>query len=181
MRNNKGITLVELVVVIGLIFLVLPFAWDYMISSVEDSATITNKVAVQNSVQALMNQLQKDIQEGRYPINPTDKYDEIDSENGFLICKPGDTSVIYKFDLTKKQVTLKDNLRLEREDLTIKAVNETPETNVGVYDYIKEITLEKVSDSDGVNNGIKVYIRGEADEKSGFTLTNTYYTRNTIF
>ena len=30
-------------------------------------------------------------------------------------------------------------------------------------------------------NGITVHIRGEIDEKSGYTLTNTYYTRNTIF
>ena len=32
-----------------------------------------------------------------------------------------------------------------------------------------------------LNNGIKVDIRGEIDDKSGYSLNNVYYTRNTIF
>ena len=88
MKSNKGVTLVELIIAMALIFIVLPFAWNYINSSIQDNATINNKVAVQSSVNSLMNQLQKDVQEARYPINPNSE-DYIDVKaDGFLICKP---------------------------------------------------------------------------------------------
>ena len=43
------------------------------------------------------------------------------------------------------------------------------------------LILEKEINSSGVNNGVKVEIRGEIDDKSGYSLNNVYYTRNTIF
>lgn len=191
MKGNRGFTLVELIVVVALMFIILPFAWNYINSSIEDSANINNKVAVQSSVNALMSQLQKDIQEARYPINPN-KEDYIDVEDdGFLICKPRtsdesgnivEQSVLYKFDEENRIVEVINGAKL-----IIPGSGETEyeidisDATTGRYDYIKEFSLEKVENSDGVNNGVKVEIRGEIDQKSGYSLSNVYYTRNTIF
>ena len=49
------------------------------------------------------------------------------------------------------------------------------------FNFIKKFILEKEINSSGVNNGVKVEIRGEIDNKSGYSLNNVYYTRNTIF
>lgn len=173
----------------------MPFAWDYMNSSIEDTATINNKVAVQTSVNALMTQLQRDIQEARCPINPnSENYIGIDDDgnfgldkDGFLICKPNGTgdnlyqSVLYEFDKENKKVIVTSGLRIYQPagigtDEYDKA-EDGPNVTKGEYNFIKEITLKRNDKKDG----IEVYIRGEIDSKSGYTLTNTYYTRNTIF
>lgn len=191
MKGNRGVTLVELIVVVALMFIVLPFAWDYINSSIEDSANINNKVAVQSSVNTLMNQLQKDIQEARYPINPNVE-DYIDAETeGFLICKPNayDESgkiiyqnVLYKFDEENRSVEIINGVKLTPPESgeTEYGIDDTDAT-MGRYDYIKTFSLEKVYNSNKVNNGVKVEIRGEIDQKSGYSLSNVYYTRNTIF
>lgn len=191
MKGNRGVTLVELIIVVALMFIVLPFAWNYINSSIEDSANINNKVAVQSSVNALMSQLQKDIQEARYPINPN-KEDYIDVEDdGFLICKPRtsdesgnivEQSVLYKFDEENRIVEVINGVKLITPGSGETEYEiDISDATTGRYDYIKEFTLEKVENSDGVNNGVKVEIRGEIDQKSGYSLSNVYYTRNTIF
>ena len=53
--------------------------------------------------------------------------------------------------------------------------------NYNEFNFIKKFILEKEINSSGVNNGVKVEIRGEIDNKSGYSLNNVYYTRNTIF
>ncbi len=191
MRDNRGFTLVELIVVVALMFIILPFAWNYINSSIEDSANINNKMVVQSSVNSLMSQLQKDIQEARYPINPnTSKYTKVE-ENGFLICKPRtfdesgnfiDQNVLYKFDEENRIVEVMNGVQLitpgsGETDYEISTDNAT----TGRYEYIKAFKLEKVYNSDKVNNGVKIEIRGEIDQKSGYSLSNVYYTRNTIF
>lgn len=193
-KNNKGITLIELIVALALMMLVLPFAWDYMNSGIQDSATINNKVAVQTSVNALMTQLQRDIQEARCPINPnSESYIGIDDDgnfgldtDGFLICKPNGTgenlyqSTLYEFDEENKKVIVTSGLKIYQingfgsNEYGIDYSNSNVTT--GDYNFIKDITLKRIGD-----NGIDIYIRGELDSKSGYTLTNTYYTRNTIF
>lgn len=190
MKENRGVTLVELIIVVAVMFIILPFAWNYINSSIEDSANINNKVAVQSSVNTLISQLQKDIQEARYPINPNGE-DYIDVKNdGFLICKPNAydsgeiiyQNVLYKFDEENRRVDVINGVKLippgsgETEyEIDIS------DATTGRYDYIKTFNLEKVYNSDNVNNGIKVEIRGEIDQKSGYSLSNVYYTRNTIF
>lgn len=183
MKNNKGITMIEVIVVIALLFIILPFSWDYINSSLEDNSTLNNKMMVQNSVNSLMNQLQRDIQEARCPINPNvTNYIDV-KEDGFLICKPNGLdegnhivyqNVLYKFNESENKVVAEFGLELDgyRPDYGIIRAGST----IGEYNYIKDISLDRVGD-----NGIKVYIRGEIDEKSGYTMTNTYYTRNTIF
>lgn len=191
MKCNKGVTLVELIIAMALIFIVLPFAWNYINSSIQDNATINNKVAVQTSVNSLMNQMQKDVQEARYPINPNTE-DYIDAESdGFLICKPnayddeGNTvyqSVLYKFDEENSRVTVVSGIKLVPPGIG--------ETEYGIddsnasynrFDFIKSFDLERQINSNGINNGVKIEIRGEIDSKSGYSLNNVYYTRNTLF
>lgn len=186
LRNNDGITMVELIIVMGLLAIILPFGWNYVNSGIEDNVTLNNKMMVQNSVNALMNQLQRDIQEARYPINPNvTEYIDV-TNDGFLICKPNGTddtgnivyqSVLYKFDDDENKVIVEFGLKLDspgpgETDYDIIDDNATK----GEYNYIEEFSLTKID-----NNGIKVYIRGQIDDKSGYTLTNTYYTRNTLF
>lgn len=188
MKNNKGLTLIELVVVMALLFIILPFGWDYLNSGLKDSATVNNKIMVQNSVNALMNQVQRDIQEARCPINPnTTKYVNVIGD-GFLICKPTTMddeghdvyqSVLYKFEGNK--VTAEFGKKLQFPNPTN---GETEHTivpgitgNVGVYDFIEEFRLDLTAD----RKGIEVYIKGKIDDKSSYVLTNTYYTRNTVF
>jgi len=193
MKNNKGVTLVEIIIATALIFIVLPIIWNYIISSVEDTATLNDKMAVQGSVNALMTQLQRDIQEARCPINPnTSKYIKIhEGSFKFLICKPNSNTnndgkpqnVVYEWNKDKKIVTLYQGVTL----IPPKTGSNTSETeydvdldeegiDIATYDYISDIELKKVG-----NNGIDVYIRGEISEKAGYTLNNTYYTRNTVF
>ena len=191
MKSNKGVTLVELIIAMALIFIVLPFAWNYINSSIQDNATINNKVAVQSSVNSLMNQLQKDIQEARYPINPNlEDYIDV-KDDGFLICKPnaydeeGNTvyqSVIYKFDEENRKVTIVNGIRLVPPAMgkTEYGIDDS-NANYNEFNFIKKFILEKEINSSGVNNGVKVEIRGEIDNKSGYSLNNVYYTRNTIF
>ena len=191
MKSNKGVTLVELIIAMALIFIVLPFAWSYINSSIQDNATINNKVAVQSSVNSLMNQLQKDVQEARYPINPNSE-DYIDVKaDGFLICKPnvydeeGNTvyqSVIYKFDEENRKVTIMNGIKLVPPGIgeTEYGIDDSNAT-YNEFNFIKTFILEKEINSSGVNNGVKVEIRGEIDNKSGYSLNNVYYTRNTIF
>ena len=191
MKSNKGVTLVELIIAMALIFIVLPFAWSYINSSIQDNATINNKVAVQSSVNSLMNQLQKDVQEARYPINPNSE-DYIDVKaDGFLIRKPnvydeeGNTvyqSVIYKFDEENRKVTIMNGIKLVPPGIgeTEYGIDDSNAT-YNEFNFIKTFILEKEINSSGVNNGIKIDIRGEIDSKSGYSLNNVYYTRNTIF
>lgn len=187
MKNNKGITLIELIVVLALIFLVLPFAWDYINSSLVESTTINNKNMVQSSVNALMTHVQRDIQEARCPINPnSDTYVDVKTD-GFLICKPKiegtSQNVLYEFNEAEKKVVVKTGVEVRSPDPRFGETEykvEEDDVTVTEYVYIKDFKLTKVMDID-VNNGVEVYIRGEIDEKSGYTLTNTYYTRNTMF
>lgn len=191
MKGNRGVTLVELIVVVALMFIVLPFAWNYINSSIEDSANINNKVAVQSSVNTLMNQLQKDIQEARYPINPNvEDYIDVKTD-GFLICKPNayDESgeiiyqnVLYKFDEENRRVEIINGVKLiPPESGETEYEIDISDATTGIYDYIKTFNLEKVNNSNNVNNGVKIEIRGEIDQKSGYSLSNVYYTRNTLF
>lgn len=185
MRNNKGVTLIELIVVVALILVAIPIYWYYINMSVKDNATLNDKVAVQTSVNTLMNQLQRDIQEARNPINPnTNNYTDI-GDDGFLICKPEASdgkyqSVLYKFNDTTHTVTGTYNLKLSievGEDIDIlDNTNDSPDMYVSEYNYINDISLTK----DG-ETGIKVMIDGEIKDKSHYKLSNTYYTRNTIF
>jgi type II secretory pathway pseudopilin PulG len=188
--DNRGITLIEIIVALALMMLIIPIAWNFMNSSVKDTATINNKVAVQSSVNALMTQLQRDIQEARCPINSNNEnYVGIDEngkigikEEGFIIRKPGadenPQSVSYEFDAENKKVVVTSGLRLKVPTFgSTEFVIDEENSNkvIAEYDFIKEFTLKRVGD-----NGVEVYIRGEIDSKSGYTLTNTYYTRNTI-
>ncbi len=191
MKSNKGVTLVELIIAMALIFIVLPFAWNYINSSIQDNAVINNKVAVQSSVNSLMNQLQKDVQEARCPINPnSEDYADVKTD-GFLICKPNAydeegniiyQSVIYKFDEENRKVTIVNGIKLNSPEIG-EAEYGIDDSNAtyNEFDFIKTFILEKEINSSGVNNGIKIDIRGEIDSKSGYSLNNVYYTRNTIF
>lgn len=175
--RNKGVTLIEVIVVVVLIFLVIPLFWNYINSSVEDNATINNKIAVQSTVNALMNRLQQDIQEARCPINPNtteDEYMDIE-DDGFLICKPENASVLYKLNKDTGVVTVYYDLSLLGKIENGKVKN-LELGNSETYNDINSITLTKIGEK-----GLKVNIRGEIDSKSGYSLENTYYTRNTTF
>lgn len=180
LKRNKGVTLIELIIVIGLIALIIPLYWYYINSSVEDDAVINDKILVQSSVNALMNQLQRDIQEARNPINPSSDYTTV-KDDGFLIRKPESIegkfqSVLYKFDEDNNKVIVTYNLKLTITGNNVEINDvESPDKYTSEYNFIEDFSLTKEG-----TDGVKVMIDGKISNKSHYNLSNTYYTRNTI-
>jgi prepilin-type N-terminal cleavage/methylation domain-containing protein len=67
-KNNKGITLIEVIVVLGVIGLMAPIIMNYVIEAFKNNATLTEKVRIQTTVSALMNNLERNIKEADIPI-----------------------------------------------------------------------------------------------------------------
>jgi len=182
--NEKGITMVEVILVMALLFVILPILWDYMNSALVDSANINNKVVVQTSVNQLMNNMQRHVQEASMPItySATDLHgeaasvaeDKIGSDGSIILRKPGNVFVTYSYDKERAVVTY------------VKEDDENPDqaeySNIVKFDVVR-LGSDMISESGETVkkvNGLRITITGRIDEKSNYTLTNEYYTRNTI-
>ena len=164
---ENGITLVELIIAVGLFFVIIPLIWNYINGAVEDSSDINNKIIVQTSVNQLMNSLQKNVQEATLPIT-TDDANNIEHGNGTLVLrKPGNVVVTYSFDE-------------ENAVVSYKMVNDDGEIDSTEYRNIVGFTVEFQENDKMIKNGIKVSVVGGIDSKSNYSLTNEYYTRNTF-
>ena len=180
MKQNKGFTLVELIIVLACLTGVLGFFWKILESSSKDAYTINEKMEVQNSVVSLMNTIQQDTQEAKIIQVAANTYvifiatidsDMIDENKRYEF---GDTTnkKIYEFDANDKTVT--------------RTVINGEDTEIGTYDNIIgfEMTQPKESNKSkyGVNvniiGGKKDYRTSELD-KSRYSLNSTFYTRNT--
>lgn len=178
--NEKGITMVEVIVVMALLFVILPILWDYMNSSLVDSANINNKIVVQTSVNQLMNNMQQHVQEASMPITYTSSdlhgNAETEVDGSIVIRKPGGISVTYSYDSERAVVTY------VKEDDEGEILDRAEFSNIVKFDVVRKWT-EVISDG-GIEtpkiNGLSITITGRIDEKSNYTLTNEYYTRNTI-
>ena len=161
-KKNKGFTLVELIVVLCCFTMVAAFFWAILNSSSEDSYTLTEKVEVQTSVTSLMNIIEQDIQEAKvYNLSATEKGIVIaDEEAGTYEL----SDIVYSFDKDKRIVT------------------RTQEGASVTYNDIVSFSMIPVS---GEKYGAKVSIvggkepEGDALDKSRYTLSTTYYSRNT--
>lgn len=160
-KENKGFTLVELIIVMACLGIVLIFFWTMLSSSSEDTSTITEKVEVQNSVTSLMNIIQQDVQEAKI-------YNISESEAGIVNIGSNAYSfsnVNYTFDSTKKTVT-----------------RETSEGS-SVYNDIVSFSMERATGSS--KYGVNVKITGgkksiSERDKSRYSLESMFYSRNTI-
>ena len=180
--GEKGITMVEIIIATALFFVVIPLIWNNINSSIEDSANINNKMLVQTSVNALMNNIQKNVQEASMPITDSPENIECEADSiaedgegsggSIKLLKPGGVVVTYTFDDEAETVkfTMKD-----KDDNLLDA---------GGYEHISKFSVEyKHSETEpGVHkvNGLSVTVVGRIDKKSNYTMTNEYYTRNTI-
>ena len=175
--GEKGVTLVELIVVVSLFFVVLPLIWYYINSSIEDSANINNKIVVQTSVNQLMNNMQKHIQEASLPITTSGEdidgeaakiaEDGVGSGGSITLNKPNDITVTYKYDPDTASVTY----TMRDED----GVVDTAEFN-----YIVKFVVKRMENEQHKIGGLYITAVGRIDDKSNYTLTNEYYTRNTM-
>lgn len=186
--GEKGVTLVELIVVVALIFVILPILWDYINSAILDSANVNNKVMVQTTVNKLMNNIEQQVQEASNPLTETttalhgvaESVDEAgDGVGGSItIKKPNDVSVTYTYDPEREVVTYNKNVKEGSSEVADSAE----------FDYIVKFDVVPLgsnvtSESGEVImrvNGLKITIVGRIDSKSNYTLTNEYFTRNTI-
>lgn len=164
MKRNKGLTLVEIIVVMACLGMVTLFFWSILNSSTEDNYTLTEKMEVQNSVTVLMNIIQQDIQEA--------KIYNISGQKGILDVSEEPT---YKF---------KDFEYIFDED-SRKVTKEIDDIVVTEYGDIIDFKLEKVEN--GSKYGVEVKITGgkkpmnyEGLDKSRYSLNSTFYTRNTV-
>lgn len=164
MKNNKGLTLIELIITLAIVMLILPVVWNFIQGSLDDSIDINAKVIIQTSVNSLMNQLQKDIQESK-----KNGIVFLDGDDNKILIVKSQSNVLYEFDEVKAQVEYHMNVDGEGEPVT--GYSSTS------YENIVGFTVKTSGD-----NGATVYIRGEMgeDARSGYELSNTYYTRNTI-
>lgn len=161
MKKNKGFTLVELIVVAACLGLVTMFFWSILNSTSEDSYNINDKIAVQTNVTALMNVIQQDIQES--------KIIQL-SENKKGILEADYTNNVYNFS----NVTY-------TFDKSNRVVTRSKGDEVGKYNDISDFVMEAI---EGEKYGAKVEIVGgkkavDEFDKSRYTLSTTYYTRNT--
>jgi len=179
--RERGITLVEIIIVVALMFVVLPFAWDYINGAVQDQANVTNKNIVQTSVTQLMNNMQQQVQEASFPIMEKEdvgglrgsaKTEESEGAGGSItLNKPDGVTAKYTYDEETATVSyeLKDKVQL---------IDSAEYGNISEFTVIPVLT-EK---DDGTKpiNGLNITIVGRIDDKSSYSLTNEYYTRNTI-
>ena len=108
--NERGITIVELIIATGLFFGVITLVWSFMDGALTDSANINNQMVVQTSVNQLMNNIQKHVQEASMPISDVPGDISCISEKlagtgagvegEIMLKKPGGVSVTYSY---KKQ------------------------------------------------------------------------------
>ena len=177
MKQNKGFTLIELVIVLACIVGVLALFWKILESSSKDAYTINEKIEVQNSVTSLMNTIQQDTQEAKIilvsentfgiftsPTNSNKVYEDKEYEFG-----EGSNRKIYEFDASNKTVT-RTNINGAK-------------TDTGVYYNIVGFSLKSINKPNyGVEadiiGGKKDYDTSELD-KSRYNLNSTFYTRNT--
>lgn len=178
MKQNKGFTLVELIIVLACLTGVLGFFWKILESSSKDAYTINDKMEVQNSVTSLMNAIQKDTQEAKIILISETTYGifstSIDSDKIYEDKKYefGEESnkKIYEFDASNKTVTRTNT------------IGENVIT--GTYDNIIGFSLKSIVNKSkyGVEvdiiGGKKDYDSTEID-KSKYTLNSTFFTRNT--
>ena len=173
MKNNKGITLIELIIVMACMGTVLLFFWTVLNSSSKDAYTITDKIDVQNSVAALMNIVQQDIQEanifnasgeGKGIVSIVNGSYVVDDEEYVLNSyKFNGGTIEYVFDEGKNAVTRKLNTGEIEE-----------------YNYIIEFSINPVTKE---NYGAEVRIVGSKDNdeanRTRCELNASYFTRNT--
>ena len=176
MKNNKGITLVELIIVAACLSLVTMFFWTVLSSSSEDSYTINDKIEVQNNVTVLMNLLQADIQQASPKVSALlGRGIFFDLQEDLYIINGAEGLVRYEFDEVNR--TVKRIIKLKE--------NGEADTNSSAESFpnITEFLLEPMPES-GDKLGAKVKIVGGKDpdnevDRSRYELNSTYYTRNT--
>ena len=164
MKRNRGVTLVELIVVMACLGMVTLFFWWILNSSTEDRYTLTEKMEVQNSVTALLNIIQQDIQEAKiYNISGQKGILDVTGEPTYKF-----KNFEYVFSVDSRKVTKKIGSEVVAE-----------------YGDIIAFKLKKVEN--GGKYGVEVKITGgkkpmdyEGLDKSRYSLNSTFYTRNTI-
>jgi len=157
LKKNKGITLMEVILVVALVGIAVPIVAMLVSKSFEDSHTLGDKVAVQNSVVALMNKFEQTIKEADIPVASDDFND-----NRILIYNPnGETLFTFYPELNK--------VVCEEKDFEGNILNKTD------YKDITSIDVELKSEG----YGALVKVTG-GEDRSQYSLNNVYYSRNTI-
>ena len=180
MKQNKGFTLVELIIVLACLTGVLGFFWKILESSSKDAYTINEKMEVQNSVTSLMNAIQKDTQEAKIMF--------ISAENTYAIFVADESNSDKIYEDKEYEFGEESNKKIYEFDAANKTVTRTNTvgeiTTVGTYDNIIGFSLKPIVNKSkyGVEvdiiGGKKDYDSAEID-KSKYTLNSTFFTRNT--
>ena len=173
MRKNKGITIIEVIIVVASLSLVTMFFWTVLSSSTDDTSTITDKVEVQNSVIVLMNLLQSDVQQALPKISASGVngifYRE--QENLYII-NGVDGLVRYEFDEDERTVKRIVGLTEEGEVESDSAISE----HINITEFLVTSTSNSM--------GAEIRIVGGKNpnsevDRSRYELNSTFYTRNT--
>lgn len=170
LRRNRGITLVEVIIALGILGTITVFFWTILNSSSRDSYTITDKMYVQNSVAKLMNTIEQDIKEANI-------YDFPDNERGIITNSADNKIYVFSNDIDDTNAI---RYTFDSEKYTVE--REKAGSSV-TYDSIISFSMEQIM---GEKYGAKVDIiggkdaEGEGLDKTRYSLSSTYYTRNTL-
>lgn len=194
MKNNKGLTLVELIIVLACLGMVTLFFWSILGSSSEDAYTLTDKMMVQNSVTSLMNTIQKDVQEAKIVIT---KVKDDKPINGILVTQV-EEDTLYIFNTVclssedeEEEIIYNDNTieyKFNEEERTVtRKQGKSENAMVSKYTDIVSFSMEYPGANTLNENtyGVKVSIVGgkidigEGHDRSRYDLDSTFYTRNT--
>lgn len=199
MKKNKGLTLVELIIVMACLGMVTLFFWTILSSSSEDAYTLTDKVMVQNSVTSLMNTIQKDVQEAKIVttkiqdkknvlgILSKEMVANIENENIYFFNANSSTEYEDSDVISIGQIHYNDDTVKYEFNKANKTVTRTQgkdeNVTVAVYDNIVAFSISKVNEGKyGVTVKIvggKMDIDTAEHDRSRYELNSTFYTRNT--
>jgi len=179
--DERGITLIELILAVTILFSIITLSWSFVNSSVEDSADINNKIIVQTSVNQLMNNIQKNVHEASLPITDEDEDVEFIAESlagegegkggSITLNKPKGIRVTYTYKEDKEVV------EYEMLDFDGEVIDSAEYGNISNFSVeYKPFPREE----NNPVNGLQVTVVGRIDSKSNYSVTNVYYTRNTI-
>lgn len=155
--KNKGITLMEVILVVALVGIMVPIVTLLIKNAFSDSNTLSQRVKIQNAVIALMNKFEQTIKEADIPVANSSF-----QNNKMLILKPNGETLFTFVPETSTVIC-------EEKDL---------EGNILATTEYEDITGIDVQLKYG-GYGATIELTGGKDNNT-YSVNNVYYSRNTI-
>ena len=138
LKKESGFTIIEIVMAISLFSIFVIGTGAYIANAFKDSNYLASKLEIENSVDALMNNIERIVKMAGIPVLSGDKY-----ENEFII-RVQATGKKYTFKCDGDKVIVKEEDKIQ-----------------STYEYIEKMEVERQGD-----NGIKITLVGKGNKYS---------------